>query len=323
MSKQANKNHHYIPQCYLRNFSSNKTSIWAYDKIKSNSYPTAIDSVCCLEEFFTLPQGSIDVYDDERKNQLYLECDYFANNIEPAYGRMLSEITSNKEKWLKNNSELAISNKYEFAKLTAIQWLRLPSQRDALKNLRQNTMPKIIDLLKEGMAIETGNDEYNNLDTNTLVSELTPNPVLDHANILFANEEMINLYATAIANNFWEFSVSLNDDIYTSDFPLVVNPHVSNVRPICEGLASYGSELSFPISKDIVLTIWDREYFPTKQSVDCKFTFFDNDKEKRRKNLLTYYYAERHVFCNHQNFGIIEFVKNLNNGNHHFMKPNL
>ena len=58
-------------------------------------------------------------------------------------------------------------------------------------------------------------------------------------------------FADTIANNIFVFWVSNEKDFYTSDFPIVVSPHVQNVRPMYMGLAQYGGELTFPLSPGI------------------------------------------------------------------------
>lgn len=316
MGKKEHKRHHYIPQCYLRNFSLDGHSLWTYDKVKSEkyTYPSAIDNICCIEEFYTLPIGCVNMYDEERKNQLFIECDFFAENIESQYCSMLQKIISNKEMWIDNPEQLAITKeeKKEFASYITIQWLRTPYQRDKIKNFDDDVIPQMIRILQQGLAIEQNNPEIAKLKIDYQID-----PVIEHASMTFMNDELVAKYSNALLSGFWEFSVSSKNDIYTSDCPIVVESHVKNVRPICEGLASYGSEVSFPISKNIILTIWDREYFTDKSELDCKFVFLD-EKEKRRKNWFRYFYAKRQLFSHDNQFDYLELAKFSNGGIHIF-----
>ena len=50
-----------------------------------------------------------------------------------------------------------------------------------------------------------------------------------------------------LQNNIFVFWVSKEKDFYTSDFPIVVSPHVQNVRPMFMGLAQYGGRVNVPI----------------------------------------------------------------------------
>ena len=71
---------------------------------------------------------------------------------------------------------------------------------------------------------------------NSQTSEL----ILEHrtGHPTYLNNDMLMMFAEAIAHNIWIFQVSRNADFYTSDFPIVVKPHVLNVRPIVYGVSS-------------------------------------------------------------------------------------
>lgn len=131
-------------------------------------------------------------------------------------------------------------------------------------------------------------------------------PVL-HAKLTYLNNETLMDFADAIANNIWMFLVSKNGDFYTSDFPIVVEPHVKNVRPMYMGLAQYGGELTYPLSPDLMLVVFDREYFKEKEEYDCTFSIAV-DKEIRRQNMLRYFYAKRHVFSSKKDFSLIDMI---------------
>lgn len=305
MGKKEHKRHHYIPQCYLKNFSPDGKSLWTYDKLNSKSYSSAIDNICCIDEFYTLPDGCIKKYTDERKNQLYIECDFFAENKESQYVQMLKKIITNKDIWINDSEQLAITKeeKNELASYIAIQWLRTPDQREKIKNLDDDLMPQMIKIFQQGLEIEQNNPGIANLKIDYNID-----PVIEHSCMTFLNDDFVAMYTSALLSGFWEFSVANSNEIYTSDFPIVVETHVKNVRPICEGLASYGSEVSFPISKNIVLTIWDKGYFTDKSGVDCKFNEL-NALETMRKNKLQFENAKRQVFCNRNEFRIDELAE--------------
>ena len=116
--------------------------------------------------------------------------------------------------------------------------------------------------------------------------------------------------------------MSLGQDFYTSDFPLVVEPHVDNVRPTYMGLSQYGSELTYPLSPSIVLSVFDRHYFYNKASLDCSF-IIANAKEVRRQNMFRYFYATHHVFSYKKDFSLIDFIYEAEKKKHIFMAPNL
>lgn len=316
MSKKEHTRHHYIPQCYLRNFSNNGKNLYTYDKVSSTSYHAKIEDRCIIDDFYRLSEGYIKENPQDAGKELFIECDYFSSNIEPNFSKIISWLISLKEECLKDeckNIGLSFNNKKEIAAHIVIQYLRLPDMRTDQLDMFNQYMPQVIDLFKQGLAIEKNDQSFNDLDI-----KASCDPALYHANMTFMNEKFVNEFAEVLANNYWSFLVSENEIFYTSDFPIVVEQHVPNVRPIYLGLAQYGAELTFPVSKNIVLTIWDKEYFASKMDSDCKFIKVDA-KEERRQNSLRYFYAKRHVFSYHNDFKQIELYKSIEGGKHIFL----
>jgi len=316
MSKKEHTRHHYMPQCYLRNFSNNGKNLYTYDKVSSTSYHAKIEDRCIIDDFYRLSEGYIKENPQDEGKELFIECDYFSNNIEPKFSKVISWLISRKEECLKEENKnigLSFIDKRVIAAHIVIQYLRLPGMRAITLSMFDDTMPQITDLFKHVLATVKNDQSYNDLDIKAYCD-----PALYHANMTFMNEKFVNEFAEVLANNYWSFLVSENGNFYTSDYPVVVEPHVPDVRPMFLGLAQYGAELTFPISKDIVLTIWDKEYFASKRDSDCKFITVDA-KEERRQNSFRYLYAKRHVFSFHNDFKLIDLHKIINNNCHYFM----
>ena len=122
MDKNAHKSHHYIPQCYLKNFSENGICLFVYNKDYSKSYVQAINKTCCIKDFYTLPK----IYCENQLEPLFLECEYFAKEIEPKYSVLLNKILAKEREWMLNRSNnikvLSSEEKFEFANYLTIQW---------------------------------------------------------------------------------------------------------------------------------------------------------------------------------------------------------
>ncbi|MFR5935776.1 MAG: DUF4238 domain-containing protein [Alistipes shahii] len=67
--------------------------------------------------------------------------------------------------------------------------------------------------------------------------------------------------ANILADKYWEFYYTDTNQIYTFDYPITIEPHVKDAPNYYEGFGMYGAEISMPISKNIVLVIWDSQYF--------------------------------------------------------------
>lgn len=97
---------------------------------------------------------------------------------------------------------------------------------------------------------------------------------------------------------------------------------MDNIPSTYLGLAQYGSELTYPLSPSIVLSVFDKQYFANKESLDCSFIIADA-KEIRRQNMLRYFYAGHHVFSYKSDFSLIDFIYKVNSNEHVYMNLNL
>lgn len=311
---------HYIPRCYLKRFSDNNKSIFTYDKQQSKSYPASMMSVCCEDDMYSISDSYIEENNKETGsylNRLSLEHSHFANSVEPMFSQLLQSIDIIKDEWISQREQyrLQFEEKRELALHLVTQFFRHPQLKDSTVDDYLRMEKAGIDMVKCFLAKEKDDESINDLKIDVKCEA----PVL-HAKLTYLNNETLMDFADAIANNIWMFLVSKNGDFYTSDFPIVVEPHVKNVRPMYMGLAQYGGELTYPLSPDLMLVVFDREYFKEKEEYDCTFSIAV-DKEIRRQNMLRYFYAKRHVFRSKKDFSLIDMIYKVE-GRHIFMNAN-
>ena len=311
---------HFIPRCYLKRFSDNKRSIHTYDKIHCKKYNASLMSVCCEDDLYTMSEEYVKESNERGDggiNRFTIETDHFAHGVEPLYARFLAQVDGIKEDWVtgKDHYRLQFLEKREFALHILTQYFRMPQIGDVMVDDYIRMERAGIDMIKEIMAVQTGNEEFRKLEVDVKCEK----PAL-HANLSYLDNETLMTFANAIANNIFVFRISKENDFYTSDFPIVVSPHVKNVSPMYMGLAQYGGELTMPLSPSLALSIYDRDYFKDKVELDGAFVEASN-KEVRRQNFLRYMYATQHVFSYNNDFSLIDFVYNLD-GKHPFLKPN-
>ena len=277
-------------------------------------------SVCCEDDIYTFSEEFVKRNKEEGNctiNRLSIETDHFAHTVEPLYIQLLNQINEIKEEWVtgKDHYTLNFYEKKELALHIVTQYFRLPQIGDTLVDNYIRMERASIDMMKELMAKQTNNDDYKKIKINPTCEK----PAL-HANLSYLDNETLMMFANAIANNIFVFWISKGNDFYTSDFPIVVSPHVENVRPMFMGLAQYGGELTMPLSPGLALSVYDRSYFKNKEDIDGAFVNAD-DKEVRRQNYLRYMYASQHIFSYNNDFSLIDFVYKLK-GRHDFYKPN-
>lgn len=263
---------HYIPRCYLKRFSDNDKSVFTYDKQQSKSYPASMMSVCCEDDMYSISDSYIEKNNketDSQLNRLSLEHSHFANSVEPMFSQLLQSIDVIKEEWISQREQyrLQFKEKRELALHLVTQFFRHPELKDSTVDDYLRMEKAGIDMVKCFLAKEKGDESINDLKIDVQCEA----PVL-HAQLTYLNDEMLMDFADAIASNIWMFLVSKNSDFYTSDFPIVVQPHVKNARPMYMGLAQYGGELTYPLSPSLVLVVFDRAYFKEKIEYDCTFS---------------------------------------------------
>jgi hypothetical protein len=311
---------HYIPRCYLKRFSDNDKSIFTYDKQQSKAYLANMMSVCCEDDMYSISDSYIETNNEETGshiNSLSIEHDFFANSVEPLFSNILQTIDTIKDEWISGSEQyrLLFAEKRELALHLVTQFFRHPQLKDSTVGDYIRMENTAIDMVKYILSKKEGNESFNELKI-----KVECEASVLHANLTYLNNDMLMSFANAIASNIWMFLVSPNGDFYTSDFPIVVAPHIKDAPPMYMGLAQYGGELTYPISPSIMLTVFDREYFKEKETYDCTFSIVD-DKEIRRQNMLRYFYAKRHVFSKKQDFRLIDMIYQLN-GHHIFKNAN-
>lgn len=313
---------HYIPRCYLRRFSDNGKSIYAYDKLRSKSYRASLMSVCFQEDMYTLSdeyvyRANTEIGSDI--NNLSIEKDLFAKDVEPLYSQLLSQIDEIKEEWIsgKDKYKLTYEEKKELALHIVTQFLRHPVVGDAEVDNYMRFEQANLDMLKHILAVQEGNDDFRNLEVKVVCEK----PAL-HATLTYMNYEELMQCASIMANNIFVFWVSTNNEFYTSDFPIAVESHIKNSKSFYSGLIQYGGEVIMPLSPSLSVSIYDYHYFENKKELDGCFIEADA-KEVRRQNLIRYFYTSRHVFSLNDDFSLVEAYYLYNGNNHVFMKPNL
>lgn len=312
---------HYIPRCYLKRFSSNAKSIFTYDKINSKSYPASLMSVCFENDMYTMSDSFVEknnAENDTKIDQLSLEHDHFASTVEPFLAKLLHEIDSIRDEWLTGKSQYLLTHveKRELALHIVTLFFRHPLLQESTVDDCIRLEKASIDMMKEFLAVTHNDESFRNLNIGIKCEKSAL-----HADLTYLNEDMLMEFAEAIASNIWIFEVSEKNEFYTSDFPVVVNPHVKNAAPTFLGLAQYGGELTFPLSSRLVLTVFDYQYFKEMAADDCKFVIA-SDKEIRKQNMLRYFYAKRHVFSFNNDFSLIDFIYKNNGGKHVYMSGN-
>lgn len=319
IKKNKNVRQHFIPKCYLKNFTKNEKFVFVYSKTNQKSYAQSISKIAYKDYFYTIPEKYLNKEVLLNYDSNFIEKHILADNIESLYSELLKKIVQAESEWSVSKLKKEIlSNKERdlFAALIAIQYLRMPNVRDMYWDANQKaqkTRNEIIQAFKNFPG-DIDDSEFVSFSSNDDYA-----PVL-HSQ-LFLNEKLITEIQNHLIKKNWRYRVASNGSVFTSDNPILLKPHLINQVAFYSGFAMKGVEVIFPISKNIILTIWDEDVFPNYISENNEFSVL-TDKELREYNCYQYIWANEEVYSTKNNFKLIEQLKLVNGDvNKEIFKP--
>lgn len=301
---------HFIPQCYLRNFSENKKSLFVYSKThKNKGYAQSISKTSYKDYFYTIPERYLNSSTSSNIDTNFIETKILANNIENNYSYLLKKILKSASSCdaLDENKEVLDTNERDlFAALIAIQYLRMPNIRDKYWGAQQKAQKERNEIVAACKKV------YKDIDCSEAIAMHRDDdyePVM-HSE-LFLDEELIAGIQDQLIKKIWKYRIATNGTVFTSDNPILLKPHLKNQPRSYEGFAMRGVEIIFPISKNIILTIWDEDVFSDYVTENNKFNIL-TDAELRQYNCYQYIWANDEVFSSKNDFKLIEYFKTAN-----------
>ncbi|MEP6262816.1 MAG: DUF4238 domain-containing protein [Gillisia sp.] len=310
MQKNAHKKQHFIPKAYLKNFSPNGTNIFVYNKRIPKEFRSTIEKICYYDYFYQIPKKYIEASQQEVHSQIF-EKDFFSQSVENLFEVLLTKINNAAKDWderTRKTSLLSNNEKEEFSNLLAIQYLRMPNIREKYGDAREKATDQIIKIIASGLGYKNGGDslsydkEYNSI----LHSQL------------YTSEKLISQITTQLLNKKWIFYFSPINDVYTSDNPILIKPHLPDQPFFLEGFAMKGSEIIFPIGNSVILSIIADEFCDPKLSLDT-FNLI-SAKKLREYNCFQYIWANKEVYSYKDDFELIHLLKQTNENKEIFMK---
>lgn len=269
--------HHYLPQYYLKGFTETKDHIiWAYEKGTGNKFSTKIKSIANISDFYS------------KETEQYL-----ADDIEMPANAVLDKIRSGH---LINDDD-----KNTFAEYMAVMWKRVPRAKDDLKKMAPRLAEGISKRLKDDLD-SLINEEPHNLELienrrkeiDDILAIYATNPPKDIwlDNIPPERTPRIVEAIKAMNWSFWEFNQQ--PVFLTCDNPIFYFTGMGVGKP--------DSEISFPISSNIVLWATWRVDLP-KKFIKASTQIV---KEFNRRTVDN---ASRYIFHSRDEYWIESFIK--------------
>ena len=252
----AKERHHYIPVCYLANFTEDGKGIWVYNKQKQPPYATSIYDIFKLKNLYKLDESLIPEQYKDILNSKSFEYDFFAHGLENQFSNFLKVLTSTfTDSYLdKISSDNCIADEYFFEHITfqiVIQFFRMPDMRINVAKL----LSEVTD--KTGLK-----SPFNN-------------PVIDHMMCLFGDGRLIQKYKELLLNNIIILCVSRSKTFYTSYTPIIRE----NLPLQDDGFSLDYDKcvLTYPLTKHILVKILDIDYYGSQYGYLNRHLLFVDD----------------------------------------------
>ena len=296
------KRHHYIPECYLTNFTIDGKGIWVYNKAEKKPYITSIDKIFQKKHWYRIPEELIPEHGKNIINPLSIESEFFADQIESQFNDYLKSIVANIDDILKDTSifqNCQLHDDYvdEFAMQIAIQYFRTPKAR-------QMVMETLTDLSEISKLIDSR--YLNNPSMKELLSELskTHNPTIAHFWTIFANDKFIPGITELLKSKIWLTFVSPNAPFYTSDTPVIVESLFNTPSDSNISLNERGGIITYPLTKKILFKLFDKEYYKDMEDADRSIILVNNEFVKK-ENMVQFAFAQNEIVSPINDFNLI------------------
>ena len=220
------KNHHYVPQFILKQFTNGKKpQLWVFDKKTGNKFKTNVKNIASETKFYDFAINDVEL------------------TIEPSLAEIEAKAASLIKKIVKQNeiSHLTENDKIFISHFLALQFTRTKEHRLRFKDLSEKMAEKI---------------NLWEMDSNVIdeCKELTENEIKRHGILSVAESPK---FAAHFYNKSWLlFQTSNKNPFYISDNPIALQNKKDFGLYGNIGLAVQGIEIYFPLSKSLTLAFF-------------------------------------------------------------------
>ncbi|MBU0941643.1 MAG: DUF4238 domain-containing protein [Bacteroidetes bacterium] len=279
---------HYVPQSYLKNFSNKKEQVYVYDKGQKKHFSSNIKQIAAEGKYFHFDKHGEDNPIVNFMNEEQIIEKFFSKEIEGKYKNLLTQIKTRATMTYEPTFKLAITKdeKADLSFFLAIQMLRTKDVRQTITDATVKFLSAMYDkgdMLTRKMTSFL--DDIKNTDEKTV-----------QAGMLF-DSELTESISKAISKHIWVFYINTTEDKFiTSDNPIVRNGNIDDQYKSNTGLSSRGVEIAFPISSDLLLVMYEREYHAELDPCDEKFIILNDENLVLRYNLLQIHHCHKQIF---------------------------
>ncbi len=286
MIQNNTHNQHFVPVCYLKNFSpieeQNKKNpkVWVYDKVSDSSNFVGVKRVCYSEKLYSINSHTESIITNDIKDKETIFESHYLHEFEQEYSKKINNAIS-----LIKERKFGGENKMDLSLFIAIQYLRDP----------------IIKLLLDGnekIPYLSLPNEYKLLCNRS--PELLNDSSMRHFMHGYGNRDAITTLTRSLATSVWTIHYNPNDVFYTSDNPVCLAQdkpsNKSNNDKIGKTL-----HIIFPVLKNVLLQI-------TQGLQINEIYFIDNTPQWQIDsfNFIQAHFAKKYVISATNSFATIQ-----------------
>lgn len=246
------KQHHFVPQVYLRNFcfDTAKSQLYFYDKKLKICKFTHVKNVAQEKDF----------YSNESIENKYLYEKFFSDNVEPELGRLLDRIISSSVLSYGNAEIINVDDRKKLSNMLVYQMLRTCSARKFMREKADSVTGPFIERflmlpqLKNNPELSKAIEPYRVLNEDRFKEIMLPEVI---------DPKRLERYSTILDSMLCTFYKNDTDELFiTSDNPVIVKQLLSGQIGLgSAGLGQIDCIIAYPINPYLAVLLFHREFY--------------------------------------------------------------
>ena len=235
-------NQHYVPRLYLKRFTSDGRTIYAFDKANGKLIGTNIINIAQERYYYDLPE-------------LFAEAGFDVQLAEQTLKRGEDKFNLLIEAILQDVEAKGILEIYkgELCQHLHMQWVRTPECRNAIA--------EVLKKIKKNFATTVCLANNWPLELRPIINVSEDEKKLRHHQLMFDKAKKREIML-AMRHCIWFIGINRTEQpLYTSDNPIVRQAHVSDPEIGGVGIDALGVEFIYPLTPKYALFLRERTYF--------------------------------------------------------------
>ncbi len=287
------KKQHYVPQFYIKKFSSNNENIYVYDKYLDKSFRSKIRNVAQSKFFYDIPE-----LDKITKIKQFVEKSF--HNIERETAKTISNLINQLDKG--TFLEINIEDRKILAIFMVYQILRTEEARNSFVELEKSFLTQLLNKELDLHNIEPSERKFEIIYTENQKKKV-------QMNLILREQKVIKPFSLGLARHIWILiKNNTKHKFYTSDNPITRQANIKHPELSFLGYLSYGIEITFPISSQYLIVLLERNYFNKLELWDSKSITITEHEDIKDFNLEQIRTSYRQIFCEEDNFDFAKLI---------------